>query len=1437
MKPPLLLKKFQLSFSRKECISFLLMMLVFINYNQAQNVPELMYFKFDGTGNTTLNSASSPVGNNPAQIVGTNLTIGTPSLFGTALVGTGSSSTTDHVSTGWATNLVSIDWTLSFWINNVPSSTTLYYLLGDATNLFRCFVNGAPGQGNMRLTGTGLPTVDVTNVTGQSVVVHFVRTVSPNEIQVYRNGVYVSSHAITGTPTIGSNFIIGGYSSNSGLLGQMDELRLYNRALTASEISSTWNQSLPLTACAGSPAAGTAVSSSMNVCPSQNFNLSLTGQTMASGLDYQWQSSPSPSGPWTNIPGAINQAVITSQLTNTSYRCIITCTNSNLTDTSTVVSVSTSPNLPGGTYTIGATGNYTSFSSAINAMNCGIAGPVTFNVLPGVYNEQVIIGDILGASATNTITFNGADTATTKITFNSTVSAERHTIRLDGAKFIRIKNLTIESTSTTNAFIVHMTNGCFDIELTSNQVILNSSVTPTTAYGCIVASGSLTSATGTGHSVKKLLIENNKIINAYYGIALTGIAADRVSDALIRNNSILNSFYFGVNLTQTIMPSIIGNRILMNPTGNNAAEGINITTSDGPFNFSDNVITNPGNFGIYISGVTSTAANPSKIINNSIGGGFRGTANTAGGIRMIGTMANVQIYYNSINFDNAAGSALNIRVNTVTNLDIRNNNFVYSGGAGGYAMYLNTTTNNIASHLNHNNYFSNGTAFVYYGSALANLQSLQAINSPTGNDANSGSVNPQFTSATNLIPLNVALKAGTPLAGNTKDVRGFLRNIATPTIGSYEIAPTLDLGVNGLASPLGAICPSNSENVVVQISNYASQPLDFAANPTTVTVSVAGAVTQTLTYTINNNSLSANVPLPAGATLSVPVGTLNMSTPGTYNFAFQVSFSGDLVSNNDSMAQTAVVNPLPAITTQPTSVAECVGLNTSFQVVATGSALTYQWNKDNIVISGANSSSLNVSNITAADAGLYSVDITDACGTVSSTQATLTVNVLPTVTTNATSTAICEGDEVTLSASGADIYTWTHSITDGISFSPATTETYVVTGTDANGCVNTDGITIVVNELPELSFTTIDAKCFNGSDGEATVSINGGIAPASSVWSNSQTSQTATGLSAGTYIVTVTDAEGCTNFDEVVINEPTEIIVSLVSMVEPDCYGGNNGEATVDATGGTPPYSYTWPTGQSGQTALGLEAGSHNVITTDDNGCVNTFTATVTQPSEIAPSATITHVSCFGGNNGIIQVTATGGTTFYTYSWAGGHNGINLSAGEYTLTITDSDGCSVDASYTVTEPAMLDTSVTVAGITLTAALNNASYQWFNCTNNIPVSGATEQSFTPSADGEYLVRVTKDGCTEESSCHAIIGVGIQNYATASNLKIYPNPNSGSFFITSDIEAEFMLVNGLGQLVQKILVNASNNYKTEINSLSAGVYYLIGSKEHVKIVVTK
>ena len=215
----------------------------------SQNVPELMYYNFNAAGNQVNYASAPPTGTNPAILSG--LTIGGTGQFSTAMqgVGTTNPSSTHRLNTNWVTSLPSTGWTISMWLNGIPSNTDLNYLFGDINaSSFRCFMNGAAGAGNLLLRGGGLSDVVVSAVSGGPVVVHFVYT--GTSIRVFKNGV------LSGTPvtqpavavTGAGPFLVGGYGTTTYCMpggSLMDEFRVYNRALSDAEVLATWNITLP----------------------------------------------------------------------------------------------------------------------------------------------------------------------------------------------------------------------------------------------------------------------------------------------------------------------------------------------------------------------------------------------------------------------------------------------------------------------------------------------------------------------------------------------------------------------------------------------------------------------------------------------------------------------------------------------------------------------------------------------------------------------------------------------------------------------------------------------------------------------------------------------------------------------------------------------------------------------------------------------------------------------------------------------------------------------------------------------------------------------------------------------------------------------------------------------------------------------------------------
>jgi len=237
---------------------------------------------------------------------------------------------------------------------------------------------------------------------------------------------------------------------------------------------------------------------------------------------------------------------------------------------------------------------------------------------------------------------------------------------------------------------------------------------------------------------------------------------------------------------------------------------------------------------------------------------------------------------------------------------------------------------------------------------------------------------------------------------------------------------------------------------------------------------------------------------------------------------------------------------------------------------------------------------------------------------------------------------------------------------------------YTVTVTDANGCTAVD--TEVVGQTgSNVNVTAMGTpvSCFGGNDGAVGTSASGGATPYSFAWSNGANTATLNNLSAGTYNVTVTDANGCTATASATVIQPSQLSVSANSTATA-CAGGNTGSATASVNGGTPTYSYAWSNGANTQTINNLAGGTYTVTVTDSNGCTQTATTTVGQGAGISLSPGGTDVSCAGGNDGTASVNAFGGTTPYVYAWSNGANTqtiTGLSAGTYTVTVTDVNGC------------------------------------------------------------------------------------------------------------------------------------------------------------------
>ena len=457
---------------------------------------------------------------------------------------------------------------------------------------------------------------------------------------------------------------------------------------------------------------------------------------------------------------------------------------------------------------------------------------------------------------------------------------------------------------------------------------------------------------------------------------------------------------------------------------------------------------------------------------------------------------------------------------------------------------------------------------------------------------------------------------------------------------------------------------------------------------------------------------------------------------------------------------TAVANPVL-----------CFGGNATVTVSATGGTAPY---------TGTGNFSV--------PAGTYSYIVSDANGCADTVSVTVTQPAAPLTASATASPAACNGaatGSVSLSVSGGTSgysYAWSNgAITQNLTGVAA--GTYTVTVTDANGCTVQANATVTEPPLLTASATSTEAGCNGALDGTVTLTVSGGTAGYTYAWSNGAITQNLTGVAAGTYSVTVTDVNGCTAQTSATVGQPNALTASA-SATPAGCNGASTGALTSSASGGTSPYTYSWSNGALTQDVNGVAAGTYTVTVTDDNGCTAQAVATVTEPPLLTASASATPAGCNGASTGSVSLSVSGGTTGYTYAWSNGaitQNLTGVAAGTYNVTVTDANGCTAQASATVTEPAPFSVDVT-PGASICyegSALFTFSGGPANGTVSITVNGVA-QTVTLDASGSYTLIV--DNATSDVTVNTVsVSDGTCTYSVTDSGTVPVSPE----IITSPI----------------------------------------------------
>ncbi|MBN4052355.1 PKD domain-containing protein, partial [Sphingobacteriaceae bacterium AH-315-L07] len=699
-------------------------------------------------------------------------------------------------------------------------------------------------------------------------------------------------------------------------------------------------------------------------------------------------------------------------------------------------------------------------------------------------------------------------------------------------------------------------------------------------------------------------------------------------------------------------------------------------------------------------------------------------------------------------------------------------------------------------------------------------------------------------SDTSFVQINLC--PGT-FTGTVTDGNGCIA-VAAAILSEEKIIP---LSITAYSNPVN--CGGGNDGSATSTAKGGLAPYTYNWSSSQSTQTINGLVAGTYTVTVTDSAgcqawdqvvvltdpsqVTASIVGTNASCNSVCNGTADLTpsngtTPYTYlwsnsattqNIATlcQGTFTVTVTDANGCKAGTEITITEPSILSisATATIISCNGgCNGTIDATPSGgnSPYTYLWSNGN-----------NTEDLSNLCVGTYTVTVYDTKGCKAYTNVTVIEPSALTASvngTNITCNALCNGQAGASGAGGTAPYS-AFNWSDGSStqnINNLCAGTYRVTVSDFFGCTASAQVTIIE---PTIVTATIldsnDPNCVGSCDGDATLTGSGGTGPYTFKWSNSQSSQTATSLCAGTYTGTVVDANGCKGFASVVLTDPPAITASITASTNPSCNGICDGDATLAGLGGTGNLTYSWSNSQTTQQATSLCPSTvYTGTVTDANGCQATANTSLSDPSAIVPALTADSVSCFGLSDGSAKVTAIGGTPGYTYRWNSGGIGPFLNnqvAGTYTATVTDSKGCKATGSITIKEPLAIIIVAASTPITCPAG-NDGTISIVASNGNPPYTyawstGDNTTSISNLPAGTYDVTVTDSkGC---QSTDAVVQEKILDY------EIYTDSTDVSCFGGSDGSVRITAKLGNSPYTYSWNTGASTQ---ELTGLIAGTYYV-------------
>ncbi|HPS15889.1 MAG TPA: choice-of-anchor L domain-containing protein [Bacteroidales bacterium] len=672
--------------------------------------------------------------------------------------------------------------------------------------------------------------------------------------------------------------------------------------------------------------------------------------------------------------------------------------------------------------------------------------------------------------------------------------------------------------------------------------------------------------------------------------------------------------------------------------------------------------------------------------------------------------------------------------------------------------------------------------------------------------------------------------------------------LTSPATSPYTVNYTLTgTAVNGTdyTSGLSVTIPVGQDSIAIPIN-----PIFDGTNEGTETVIInytSGCVPQTDTIYIMDNSLlqvnlnndtticrGATIPLSATVSGGITpysytwntnptMSSINVSPTSTTTYSVTIT---DYCSQTASANVTVTVNHVSLSTT--TIDENCNKVNGSATVSITGSSCstnyTYLWNTLPVQTTST------ASNISA---GTYTVTV--SCGSCTSSASVVINNIPgPNISVDSVTLANCQasdGDATTIVTGGSSPYSYIWN-SNPVQTTPdlinVIAGSYTVTVTDANGCTATTSVIVGQLNGPQITASLVnDANCI-ASDGNATTTVSGGSEPYSYSWNSTpvQTTSDLINVPTGNYTVTVTDSTGCVATANVTIGQINNLSVTATLVNDANCTA-SNGAATTTVSGGTATYSYSWNSTPV-QTTTNLQnvpTGNYSVTVTDINGCTASASVTIGQINDLSVSASLVNNATCNASDGSATTTITGGNAPYSYSWNSSPIQTtadlqNVPTGNYSVTVTDINGCTAISTVTIGQVNNLSVSASVNdascgtsdGMAITTVSNGTapySYSW----NSSPVQ--TTDSLQNVASGNYSVIVSDaNGCTASTSVTIGELSGPEVIVTSQNDLCRQGNGTATAFATG----------GNGAYSYSWSTNPQQTTETATN-LAAGVYTVI------------